>query len=310
MLAEARRSAATATTAPRQEESPMPATPAPDAPTRQVQQMRAAAADCAEERARLGDRRRAASAAVAASRRRRAGKATDVPAEPRPATSPPRPFEAQLIRDHIGLARHLASRYHRKGEAAEDLEQVALLALVRAARRYDPERGIPFPGYAAPSILGELKRHFRDRTWSMRVPRRLKELYLQAREVRDEVVHRTGVSPTVPELAERLGCDPDTLLEAMEAGHNFHAASIDGLDEAAGRQLPCADGGFDGALDRYRLHQLLPLLTADERRILQMRFTEERTQSSIAAELGVSQMHVSRSLERIFAKLRSGMDLR
>ena len=219
-----------------------------------------------------------------------------------------RPFEADLIAEHIGLARHLAARYHRRGEAADDLEQVALLALVRAARRFDPDRGIPFSGYATPSILGEIKRYFRDRSWSMRVPRPLKELYLQAKAARDEVVNESGMAPTVPELADRLGCSVEDLLDAMEAGQNFHPASIDGLDEIRARQLPSADGGYDGVLDRHRLAELLPRLSVDERRILDMRFVQERTQSSIASELGVSQMHISRSLHRILTKLRQGME--
>ncbi|MHB1928128.1 MAG: sigma-70 family RNA polymerase sigma factor [Acidimicrobiales bacterium] len=219
-----------------------------------------------------------------------------------------REFEADLIAEHIGLARHLAARYFRRGEAAEDLEQVALLALVRAARRYDPDRGVPFSGYATPSILGEIKRYFRDRSWSMRVPRPLKELYLQAKGARDEIVNQTGVAPTVPELAARLNCTVEDLLEAMEAGHNFHPASIDGLDEVRARQLPSADGGYDGVLDRQRLAELLPRLSDGERRILEMRFMQERTQSSIASELGVSQMHISRTLDRILTKLRQGME--
>lgn len=218
-----------------------------------------------------------------------------------------RDFEPELIESHLGLARHLAARYQRRGEAAEDLEQVAMLALVRAARRYDPQRGVPFAGYATPSILGEIKRHFRDRLWTMRVPRPLQELYLQAKAARDEVTLHTGVAPTLPELAERLGCRVEDLVEAMEAGSNFRPASIDGLDEVRSQQLPAADGGYDRVLDQQRLGELLPLLSPVERRIIQLRFVEERTQSSIAAELGVSQMHISRALDRILTKLRDNM---
>jgi RNA polymerase sigma-B factor len=281
-----------------------------------VTEVIAASAACATARHDLGRTLDEAAGAVAISRQRRVlpTRPASLPAARPPGTAratpevpPPRPFEADLIREHLGLAKHLAARYHRRGEATDDLEQVAMLALVRVARRYDPDRGIPFSGYATPSILGELKRHFRDRAWGMRVPRPLKELYLQAKALRDEIVGETGRVPTMPELADRLGCTTEDLLEAMEAGHNLRPASIDGLDEVRARQLPSADGGYERVLDHHRLAQLLPTLSPDERRIIELRFVEERTQLSIAGELGVSQMHISRTLERIVRKLRSGM---
>jgi len=270
----------------------------------------AAISECAEARERLALQLRRAAALVErsrAGRRRPAGPSRPADALTSAQAAPARSFEAALVQEHLGLARHLAARYQRRGETPEDLEQVAMLALVRAARRYDPSRGVPFSGYATPSILGEIKRHFRDRAWSMRVPRPLQELYLQAKAARDEMAHETGVVPTLPELADRLQCSTEHLLEAMEAGSNFRPASIDGLDEVRSQQLPSAEGGYERVLDHHRLGELLPRLSPAERRILQLRFVDERTQSSIAEELGVSQMHISRTLERILTKLRSGM---
>lgn len=209
-----------------------------------------------------------------------------------------------LIRSHEGLARSLARRYRMRGESFEDLEQVALVALVAAARRFDPDRGVPFPGYAAPCILGELKRHFRDRSWGMRVPRAVSELYLAARRARDDIVEVTGVAPTMPALAERLGCEVDELIEAMEAGRNLKLASVDRLRDEGPARLPEVDGGFEAVVDLDALRAAVGQLRPEQRELLYMRFQEGRTQSDIARRLGCSQMHVSRTLERIFTELR------
>lgn len=258
---------------------------------------------CSIAREHLAHTRRQADMALRRSVRRRSVAPPTAPARPAP---PSRDWEAGLIEAHLGLARHLAARYQRRGEASDDLEQVALLALVRAARRFDPSRGTPFAAFATPSVLGELKRHFRDRVWGVRVSRPTQEVYMRAKAARDDLIAETGQVPTVAEVADRLAISVESVISAMEAGQNFRPASLDGLEEARSHELPASDGGFDLALDRQRLGELVPYLDPDERLILRLRFYEERTQREIAARLGVSQMHISRSLERILTKLRSG----
>ena len=219
-----------------------------------------------------------------------------------------RAFEEQLVTSHIGLALHIAHQYNRKGEEAEDLEQVAKLALVRAARRWDPERGIPFGAFAGPSVAGELKRYFRDVAWTMRVPRPLKEVYLHARQARDELEQRIGRVPTVAEIAERLGLDEERVLEAMEAGTSFKPASLDGWDDGEERRrVPSYVAGYDDVLDHEVLSGLVAELDDEDRRLLRLRFVEGRTQASIAAEVGCSQMHVSRWLARVLGRLRADL---
>ncbi|MGH9122949.1 MAG: sigma-70 family RNA polymerase sigma factor, partial [Acidimicrobiales bacterium] len=208
---------------------------------------------------------------------------------------------------HMALARSLAKRYRGRGESLEDLEQVALLALVKAASRFDPDRGVPFPAFAVPSILGEIKRYFRDLAWTMRVARPVKDLYLQARELRDTLVAETGQMPTVDELASALRCSSDELLEAMEAGHNLRVTSLEGLGVAAEKTLPSVDGEFEKSIEKLRLAELIPMLRPEDRRLIEMRFFQERTQSDIADEIGVSQMQVSRMLKKILLELRRGM---
>ncbi len=272
---------------------------------------------CADAQRRLAESRRRGALAVRRCRSVRAGLEVPHPtvAAPRPAPVPPSPplppltpAEAALVEEHIGLARHLAGRYARRGESSDDLEQVAMLALVKAARRFDPARGIPFVGYAGPSVLGELKRHFRDRTWAMRVSRSMQELYLQAKATRDSLVEETGVVPTVAEIAARLRCSPEEVMEAMEAGHNYRPASLEALDEIRSQQLPAASGGYEGALDRHRLGELITTLSDEERHVLKRRFFDEWTQRTIADELGVSQMHISRMLDRLLGRLRRGFE--
>lgn len=276
-----------------------------DALTREVLR---ASAECEASLHELQARLRRAARVVQQRRLRRALAERAQEAPPASTPRPRRAFEEELVRANLELARRLSHRYRRRGESAEDLEQVATLALVAAARRYEPDRSIPFAGYATPCILGELKRHFRDRSWGMRVPRALSELYLAVRTARDEMLAATGTAPTIPQLAERLECSTEEVLEAMDAGRNFRPESIDGLGEAQSRRLPSADSDEDRILDRHRLGELLPHLQPDERRMLQLRFVDGRTQASIATELGVSQMHVSRTLDRVLRRLRHQME--
>jgi RNA polymerase sigma-B factor len=214
--------------------------------------------------------------------------------------------QEELVLAHVELARSLARRFAHRGQSLEDLEQVALLALVGAARRYDAERGTPFAGYAAASVVGELKRHFRDRSWSMRVPRSLQELHLAVGDARDELSHRLGASPTVAQVAAHLRVGEEDVLEAMEAGNNYRVESLDfgPVDDDRARDIPIVDESFDAVLDRERLRAAVTRLDRRELVILKGLYFDERTQQDMATELGVSQMHVSRLAARAVAKLR------
>jgi RNA polymerase sigma-B factor len=223
-----------------------------------------------------------------------------------PQTLAQRQWQADLVRSHVRLARSLARRFAHHGEPADDLEQVALLALVKAARRFEADRDTAFATYATASILGELKRHFRDKTWMLRVPRSLQELYLAVKEAREELGHELGCSPTIPQLATRLGVSDEAILDAMEAGDSYWPASLDvgPSEDDYVTEVPVLDGGFDRSLDRQQLRSLLPRLDHREQLILKRVFFDEWTQRQVAAEIGVSQMQVSRLLVRTVAKLR------
>ncbi len=214
---------------------------------------------------------------------------------------------ARLVESHYNLARSLARRFAHHGELADDLEQVALLALVKAAGRYSPDHGSSFATFATASILGELKRHFRDRTWMLRVPRSLQETYLSIKTAREELGQTLGASPTVPQIATHLGISDESVLAAMEAGDSYWPASLDtprrGEDEP-GVDVPVIDGGFDSSLERRQLRESLPKLEERERLIIKRLYFDGWTQRRVAEEIGVSQMQVSRLMARILAKLR------
>ena len=213
----------------------------------------------------------------------------------------------RLVRSHCNLARSLARRFAHHGELADDLEQVALLALVKAAGRYSGDHGSSFATFATASILGELKRHFRDRTWMLRVPRSLQETYLSIKTAREELGQTLGASPTVPQIATHLGISDESVLAAMEAGDSYWPASLDtprrGEDEP-GVDVPVIDGGFDSSLERRQLRESLPKLEERERLIIKRLYFDGWTQRRVAEEIGVSQMQVSRLMARILAKLR------
>lgn len=214
--------------------------------------------------------------------------------------------EEELVHNHIRLARSLARRFVHHGEPADDLEQVALLALVKAAKRFDPERNTRFATYATSSILGELKRHFRDKTWMLRVPRPVQELYLSVKQARDELSHTLMSSPTVGQIASHLGVNEESVLEAMGAGDNFWPASLDGRTrDEPGIDVPVIDGSIEQSIERLQLQRLLPSLEDRERLVLKRVYFDDLTQREVAAELGVSQMQVSRLLARAVAKLQS-----
>lgn len=217
-----------------------------------------------------------------------------------------RQAQSDLVATHARLARSLARRFSHHGESKEDLEQVALLALVKAARRFDPARETSFSTYATASILGEIKRHFRDKTWMMRVPRSVQEMYLATKEARESLTHELSRSPTVAQVAERLEIGEETVLEAMEAGENYWPESLDVavFEGESGREVPVTDGGFELTLERQQFVSLLPRLAPRERLILKRLFFDGWTQRQVAEEVGVSQMQISRLLARTIEKLR------
>jgi RNA polymerase sigma-B factor len=218
----------------------------------------------------------------------------------------------QVFRRFLPLARSLAARYRRSGEPLEDLEQVASIGLLNAIDRFDPERGAAFSSFAVPTILGELRRHFRDRTWALRVPRRLQELGGQIERVRDELTSTLGRQPTVHELADRLQTDAETILQAIELSVARHAVPLDGPPGDAdtdARTMPgTIDDGYARAEDRAVLAPLLATLTARDAEIVLLRFRDDLTQEAIARRVGVSQMQVSRVLHRTVTELRDAAD--
>jgi RNA polymerase sigma-B factor len=216
------------------------------------------------------------------------------------------------FRRYLPLARSLAARYRRSGEPLEDLEQVAGIGLLNAIDRFDPDRGAAFSSFAVPTILGELRRHFRDRTWALRVPRRLQELGVQIEHARDELTASLGRQPTVHELAARLESDAETILQAIElnvARSTVPLAGPPGVGDTDAYRVPGAnDDGYARAEDRAVLAPLLARLSAQDAEILLLRFREDLTQDAIADRVGVSQMHVSRVLHRSVARLRDAAD--
>jgi RNA polymerase sigma-B factor len=214
-----------------------------------------------------------------------------------------RALRNQLVEEHMGLAEALARRMSNRGESHDDLGQVALVGLLKAVERFDPDHGVRFTSFATPTILGELKRHFRDRGWAVRVPRRVQELNLEVRDATATLTHELGRAPTTQEIAERAGVDLEEVLESMEAGGLYRLASLDakvsGEDEWEPSSWLAVDDRELADTDvRVTVEALLALLPERERRIMYLRFFEGLTQSEIAEQIGVSQMHVSRLLSR------------
>jgi RNA polymerase sigma-B factor len=216
-----------------------------------------------------------------------------------------------LVERYLPLARQLARRYQRPDEPIEDLVQVASLGLLKAVDRFDASREVAFSSYAVPTILGEIKRHFRDRTWSVRVPRDLQELALKAERAVGELTRLQHRQPTVTELAQRLGCSEEAALEALEAAGAYHATSLDtprGADSDPGDTLADTLGGDDGgyglAEDRATIDRLMRSITPREREVLRLRFEQDLTQAEIGELIGVSQMQVSRLIRQAVSRLR------
>jgi RNA polymerase sigma-B factor len=219
----------------------------------------------------------------------------------------------ELVAMHMPLVEYLARRFRNRGEPLDDLVQVATIGLIKSIDRFDTERGVEFSTYATPTIVGEIKRHFRDKGWAIRVPRRLQELKLALTKTTGELSQQLGRSPTVAELAERLGMSEEEVLEGLESANAYAAVSLDAPESSdeGGGAVSDTLGEYDEALDRveYReaLKPLLDELPVREKKILMLRFFGNMTQSQIATQLGISQMHVSRLLARTLAQLREGL---
>jgi RNA polymerase sigma-B factor len=219
----------------------------------------------------------------------------------------------RLVTLHLPLVEHLARRFRNRGEPYDDLVQVATIGLIKAIDRYDPERGVEFSTYATPTIVGEIKRWFRDKGWAIRVPRRLQELRLAIGSATATLTQDLGRSPTVSELAQQIGATEDEILEGLESASAYSTLSLDAPDGVDGdtpsvlSNLGKEDEALVDVENRESLKPLLSELTDRERRILMLRFFAGMTQSQIAGEIGISQMHVSRLLARTLAKLRAGM---
>jgi RNA polymerase sigma-B factor len=218
-----------------------------------------------------------------------------------------------LVQRFLPLARQLARRYQRGGELLDDLNQVASLGLLKAIDRFDPERETAFSSFAVPTILGELKRHFRDKGWSVRVPRDLQELAVRLEPVSEELARELGRAATLAEIAARTGSTVEQVLEAREAAGAYRAVSLDRPREDdeegdAGIVLGIEDPGFGVAEDSATVQRLMRVLSDREREVLRLRFEQDLTQAEIGVRIGVSQMHVSRIIRQAISRLREAAE--
>ena len=218
----------------------------------------------------------------------------------------------EIVEDHMAYARHIARRYSTRGSTTEDFEQVAYLGLVKAVDNFDPEHGTGFLGYATPMIVGEIKRYFRDATWSVHVPRHMQELTGAMHKAADALTTELGRSPTVRELAERMEVETEEIVEALDASEAYRTASLDrpvGVEQDSaclGDLIGDDDPGYEAAVDHEVLRGLISELGERDRRILSMRYFRGMTQSEIGDRLGISQMQVSRLITKIHNRLRDG----
>ncbi len=219
----------------------------------------------------------------------------------------------KLVTGHLPLAEHIAARFSNRGVPREDLVQVATLGLINAVDRFQPDRGTDFLSFAVPTVMGEVRRPFRDASWSMHVPRRLKELNLAINAASAELSQRLGRAPTPSELARHLDLSQEQVYEGLEAGNAYHSMSLDEAlspdadSDSLGETLGETDSALDGVEDYESLRPLIERLPERERTILTLRFFRHMTQTQIAERIGISQMHVSRLLARTLEQLREGM---
>ncbi|MCA1982392.1 RNA polymerase sigma factor SigF [Nocardioides nematodiphilus] len=252
------------------------------------------------------------SAAIEESRRRNAALFSILHAED--STDSDRRFARDhLVSFNLPLVEHCARRFRNRGEPHEDLVQVGTIGLLKAVDRFDTSRGVEFSTYATPTVIGEIKRHFRDKGWAIRVPRRLQELRLQIGTASAHLTQLLGRSPTPRELAEHLGCTVEEIVEALESGSAYATLSLDASDgnDSTATMLD-ALGIEDEQLEHVEIREsikpLLDALDSREKTILMLRFFRNMTQSQIAEEVGISQMHVSRLLTRTLAHLRNALE--
>jgi RNA polymerase sigma-B factor len=217
----------------------------------------------------------------------------------------------QLIERYMSLVRSLARRYSYRGEQLDDLVQIGAIGLIKAIDRFDVNRGVELTTYATPNIIGEIKRHFRDRGWAVRVPRGLQELNIQLSKLLEQMTVQLGRSPTIPELAKAAGVTDEEVLEALESGRAYSSLSLSagsGFDEDGEldplESLGTEEHQYEVSEDRAVLQPGFRVLDERERTILHLRFFEGLTQSQIAQQVGISQMHVSRLIRRSLEKIR------
>jgi RNA polymerase sigma-B factor len=217
----------------------------------------------------------------------------------------------ELVRAYLPLAEYLAKRFVHRGVPSDDLVQVASLGLVKAVDRFEPERGLAFSTFATPTIIGELKRHFRDKGWALRVPRRLQELHLELASTIGSLTQELGRSPTIAEIAAAARVSEEEVLEATDVAQVYRISSLEAppteegdTGDSRSAALSEIDGNLELVEERMEIARLLRALPPRQRAIVHMRFFEGKTQSEIAASLGISQMHVSRLLARSIDQLR------
>lgn len=219
----------------------------------------------------------------------------------------------RLVTGYLPVAEHIARRFGHRGESGEDLVQVATVGLINAVDRFDPTRGSDFLSFAVPTVMGEIRRYFRDSSWSVRVPRRLKELHLAITTAGNDLSQQLGRAPAPSEIASRLGLTRDEVYEGLEAGNAYHSVSLDDMltqdsdSTSLGDMLGERDAGLEGVENHESLLPLVRELPERERTILLLRFFGNLTQTQIAEKIGISQMHVSRLLARTLQRLRDGM---
>jgi RNA polymerase sigma-B factor len=219
-----------------------------------------------------------------------------------------------LVHLHLPLVEHCARRFRNRGEPFEDLVQVGTIGLIKSIDRFDSDRGVEFSTYATPTIIGEIKRYFRDKGWAIRVPRRLQELRMQIGTSTSELTQSLGRSPTPRELAEHIGCTMEEIVEGIESSNAYSTLSLDASDDSEDGAATMLDalGVDDENIEHVEIREsikpLLDRLDPREKKILLLRFFKNMTQSQIAEEIGVSQMHVSRLLNRTLEELRQSLE--
>ena len=219
----------------------------------------------------------------------------------------------QVLVELLPVVRALASRYAGRGEPLDDLVQVGAVGLIKALDRFDVDRGVNFTSYAIPTVIGEIRRYFRDRSWALHIPRPIKELSVRLNRVVDQLTAELGRSPTIAELAEASGASEEDVIDALECTAAYSTRSLDapfeeGGDESLAETIGSEEGGYAEVEETAIVAEGLDALEERERRIVEMRFFSEMTQSQIAAELGISQMHVSRLLRKALALMRGRLD--